>query len=116
MMKTMINEMVSRFLGWKLPANFAPDAGVKFVPGPLQQPDGPYWPSGTNLLDATQAHQMFEHCTSGPTVSRLFDRMHAAEAERDDLAARLADAEHDRNEFKRVMGQLSAEKTRPLGD
>lgn len=63
-MKTMIEEMVSRFLGWKLPANFAPDAGMKFVPGPLQQPDGPYWPSGTNLLDATQARQMFEHCMS----------------------------------------------------
>lgn len=61
-MKTIIDEMVSRFLGWKLPANFAPDAGMKFVPGPLQQPGGQYWPSGTNLLDATQARQMFEHC------------------------------------------------------
>lgn len=65
-MKTMIDEMVSRFLGWKLPANFAPDAGTKFVPGPLQQPGGPYWPSGTNLLDATQARQMFEHCVQIP--------------------------------------------------
>lgn len=99
-MKTLINEMVSRFLGWRLPANFAPDAGMKFVPGPLQQPDGPCWPSGTNLLDATQARQMFEHCTSGPAVSRLIDRLQAAEAERDALAAKLADAERDREKIQ----------------
>lgn len=115
-MKTLINEMVNRFLCWKLPKDFGPDAGIRFAPGPLQQPDGPYWPSGTNLLDATQARQMFEHCTSGPAVSRLIDRLHAAEAERDDLAAKLADAEHDRDEFKRVVGRLSAEKTQPTHD
>lgn len=30
-MKTMIEEMVTRFLGWKLPANFAPDAGMQII-------------------------------------------------------------------------------------
>lgn len=67
-MNTMIKEMVSRFLGWKLPKDFAPDAGIRFAPGPIQQPDGPYWPSGTNLFHAGQAQEMFEHCL--PAISQ----------------------------------------------
>ena len=54
--------MVCRFLGWKLPPNFCPDAGVSFAPAPYQLPEGRHWPSGTNLLTAGQALQMFKHC------------------------------------------------------
>lgn len=61
-MKTLINEMVNRFLCWKLPKDFGPDAGIRFAPGPLQTPDGPYWPTGTNLFHAGQAQEMFRHC------------------------------------------------------
>lgn len=61
-MKTMIDEMVSRFLCWKLPKDFGPDAGIRFAPSPLQTHDGPYWPTGTNLFHAGQAQEMFEHC------------------------------------------------------
>ncbi len=35
-MKTMINEMVSRFLCWKLPKDFAPDCGISFKLSPIQ--------------------------------------------------------------------------------
>jgi hypothetical protein len=49
--------MVNRFLGWKLPQDFAPDAGISFTP--VSWPLG--WPVGTNLLSANQARAMFEH-------------------------------------------------------
>ena len=63
--KTMIDRMVSRFLCWKLPKDFAPDAGIRFLPNPVQQHDGPYWPTGTNLMHAEQAREMIEHMLGG---------------------------------------------------
>lgn len=48
---------VSRFLSWKLPADFAPDAGIAFAPGHVTT-NSPLWPTGTNLLTATQARDM----------------------------------------------------------
>ena len=55
-----IKHMVDRFLAWKLPDNFSPDAGVSFDP-PVTWP----WPTGTNLLDATQVTAMVQHMVSG---------------------------------------------------
>lgn len=52
-------EMVTRFLGWKLPKDFNPDAGVSFVPPRDEWPHS--WPIGTNLLNADQARAMLEH-------------------------------------------------------
>ena len=49
----LVNEMVNRFLGWKLPSDFSPDGGISF--------DKNYNPTGTNLLNATQAKAMFEY-------------------------------------------------------
>lgn len=57
-----IQHMVHRFLGWKLPENFSPDAGISFVPeypgmtGPMK-----HNPSGTNLFDANQAEAMIRY-------------------------------------------------------
>lgn len=68
MSKTLIDRMVDRFLGWKLPTNFVPDGGVSFKP--LVEPDSPFWPVGTNLLTGEQARAMFEHCTAGEAVDR----------------------------------------------
>jgi hypothetical protein len=61
--KLDIDEMVDRFLSWKLPASFSPDAGISFKPiynegTPYQ---GRHEPTGTNLLDATQAKAMVLH-------------------------------------------------------
>lgn len=63
--KSLINAMVSRFLGWKLPTDFTPDAGISFKPSDMQKPNGPHWPSGTNLLHAGQAREMIEHMLAG---------------------------------------------------
>lgn len=50
-------EMVQRFLGWRLPQDFRPDAGIRFDP-----PEGvTTMPIGTNLLTATQAREMLEY-------------------------------------------------------
>ncbi|WP_198363662.1 hypothetical protein [Burkholderia ubonensis] len=56
------DDMVTRFLGWRVPDDFAPDAGISFKP-PIN-PD--LWPVGTNLLTAPQARQMLEHVLAAP--------------------------------------------------
>lgn len=55
--------MVSRFLAWALPDDFAPDCGISFK-GYYSAPGvGPvrFEPTGTNLLNAGQARAMLEH-------------------------------------------------------
>ncbi len=62
-----IKHMVDRFLSWQLPANFAPDAGISFVPDfnvgtpyPMK-----HTPSGTNLFNAEQSEAMVRHMVEG---------------------------------------------------
>ncbi len=57
--RAVTDEMVGRFLGWKLPQDFCPDAGISFKPTHPDRPD--WWPIGTNLLHAGQAKAMLEH-------------------------------------------------------
>jgi hypothetical protein len=62
------DEMVSRFLCWRLPDDFAPDAGITFKRVYNESsPMGPsvHEPVGTNLLTAPQARAMLEHVLSG---------------------------------------------------
>lgn len=63
MTDAQIKEMVSRFLAWKLPADFSPDGGVSFKP---MRNENTQWParnepSGTNLLNYSQAEVMIRH-------------------------------------------------------
>lgn len=51
-----VKAAVDRFLGWRLPDTFRPDAGISFKPP--QHPFG--WPTGTNLFNAEEARAMFE--------------------------------------------------------
>ena len=62
-----IKHMVSRFLGWRLPSNFSPDAGISYI-----RPNyPPSWaPSGTNLLTATQAEEMVRYIIDGMLDAR----------------------------------------------
>jgi len=66
-----MNAMVDRFLGWKLPKDFYPDAGIKFTP-PVEGSPEHFWPIGTNLFTAEQARQMFKECVP-PTCFGLDD-------------------------------------------
>jgi hypothetical protein len=59
---SQIKYMVHRFLGWKLPQNFNPDAGISYAP--LSYADK-CPPTGTNLLDATQTEAMIRYLVEG---------------------------------------------------
>jgi len=54
--KRVTDEMVTRFLGWRLPADFCPDGCIVFV-----KPSISAWPIGTNLLTDPQARAMLAH-------------------------------------------------------
>lgn len=59
------DEMVNRFLMWKLPADFAPDCGISFKSeSDYEHPvfgRSKHEPMGTNLFSADQARAMLEH-------------------------------------------------------
>jgi len=67
-----IKHMVDRFLGWRLPENFSPDAGISFKAeynieynAARGLPPARHQPIGTNLLDAAQAEAMVRHLIEG---------------------------------------------------
>lgn len=60
------DEMVGRFLGWKLPKEFHPDAGISFSPPSIPE----WWPTGTNLFHAAQAKEMLLHAVGAPVIHR----------------------------------------------
>jgi len=62
-----IERMVDRFLAWPLPENFSPDGGISFERFGNKGTEHQYerFPTGTNLLDATQAESMIRHLIKG---------------------------------------------------
>lgn len=62
-----VQHMVSRFLQWKLPANFAPDAGINFKAEFNEGTAHPmrHEPVGTNLFTAVQAEGMVRFMLDG---------------------------------------------------
>lgn len=62
-----IKHMAERFLAWKLPENFNPDAGINFKPTFNEHTDHPmrHEPTGTNLFDYGQATAMIRHMIEG---------------------------------------------------
>lgn len=61
MTEAQIKYMTDRFLGWYLPKDFNPDAGISYKPGNPLHPG----PSGTNLFHAGQAEAMVRHMVEG---------------------------------------------------
>jgi hypothetical protein len=62
--EVVTNEMMNRFLGWKLPADFSPDGGITFKR--IYNETSPFGPriaepTGTNLFTADQARAMLEY-------------------------------------------------------
>lgn len=62
-----IKHMVERFLCWKLPADFRPDAGISFKAEFNENTAHPmrHEPSGTNLFHWSQAEAMVRHMVEG---------------------------------------------------
>lgn len=67
MTEEQIKHMTDRFLGWKLPQNFQPDAGISYT-RPNYHPSADATPTGTNLFDATQAEAMVRFMIEGMPV------------------------------------------------
>ena len=64
-MNKTIDELVNKFLGWKLPKDFAPDGGIVFD----KHQNHHFTPIGTNLFTADQAKQMFEYLLEGEPLT-----------------------------------------------
>jgi hypothetical protein len=62
-----IKYMTSRFLQWRLPENFRPDAGITFKAEFNEHTDHPmkHTPVGTNLFDAVQTEAMVRYLIEG---------------------------------------------------
>lgn len=62
-----IKHMVDRFLGWKLPSDFNPDAGITFKATFNEHTAHPMKnePTGTNLFDFTQTDAMVRYMAEG---------------------------------------------------
>ena len=91
-MKDSIKIMVDKFLSWKLPKDFYPDAGISFkadynenTPYPMK-----HEPLGTNLFHAEQAMQMFEYCCAEELTKR---ESAAKQAGRDEVMKELSEME-----------------------
>ena len=67
------DEMVNRFLCWKLPRGFYPDGGITFsMKGRYEGfPLPDCWPIGKNLLTADQAREMLEHVIAAAPVAKV---------------------------------------------
>lgn len=65
--RDQIEHMAQRFLGWRLPDTFAPDAGISFerVCNPGSEYEHRNEPVGTNLFTATEAEAMVRHMAEG---------------------------------------------------
>ena len=69
-----IKHMTNRFLGWRLPEDFRPDDGISFEPffnvewnAKQGKPPQRRTPTGTNLLNATQAEAMVRYMLGDDT-------------------------------------------------
>jgi len=86
-MNEIIKQCVDRFLMRKLPEHFRPDGGVSFardVNGAPRDYQSAWWPVGTNLFDAEQAKEMFEHCLAGSGLANVtFSTLREANITRD---------------------------------
>ena len=63
-----IKVIVDRFLSWRLPEDFSPDAGISFKK--VEHPISDLHPIGTNLFTATQAEAMIRYILDEPTEER----------------------------------------------
>lgn len=66
-----VKAIANRFLGWKLPENFTPDAGISFKPDFNEGTDWPgkHKPCGTNLLSGSQAEEMVRFILEKPAAA-----------------------------------------------
>ncbi len=116
----IIPHLVARFLSWKLPPDFCPDAGISFAPeynvtynAERGLPPNRHEPTGTNLLNAEQAFAMFRHVLDHPAVSgdvRTFPTSPLATR----AADRLSEMEAENKRLREAMRGIFARLDHPL--
>ena len=104
-MDEYIKRMTDKFLCWKLPRGFSPDAGISFHPGSETTYSKPYWPTGTNLFTADQARAMFEHCadTLIEDLARKDADLHSQGRTLLDVQAQLAAAQAENERLRSAL-------------
>lgn len=60
-----IKHMVNRFLGWRIPSTFNPDAGISYTPPSYAKLGTDTGPTGTNIFDADQTEAMVRYMLEG---------------------------------------------------
>lgn len=101
-----IKYMVYRFLGWRVPEHFRPDAGISFNPeynveynAARGKPPALHQPSGTNLFDAAQAEAMVRYMVEGMPRDDVGDFLNHAEKHglmsEEQIAAEVAAADRE---------------------
>ena len=98
MTEDQIKHMVDRFLSWKLPEDFNPDAGISFDPTFNKHLPVPprHDPIGTNLFSATQAEVMVRHMIEGmPIESALSSPSRGCDLETVEATKLCAEVEAD---------------------
>lgn len=100
MAKTMIDQMVDQFLGWKLPDDFRPDCYITFD-CEMSKKNPHCWPVGTNLLTADQAKEMIKHMLAGVVTPDKYATKEEGDAYTHgyfdgEAAALSANAKHER--------------------
>lgn len=107
--KQNLDIMVDRFLGCKLPKNFAPDSFISFAPEKHDTWGGypTSWPTGTNLFDAVQAREMLSSVAQ-PLLIQIDEQNELVEH----LTALVATYNHFLEESHTEITELS--KRKPL--
>jgi hypothetical protein len=76
-MSDTMKQIIQRFLNWKLPKDFGPDAGITFKTDNAYE--GPHWPVGTNLLTYDQVEAMLRDIG----IAKLVEQVETLKAELD---------------------------------
>jgi hypothetical protein len=101
---TTIQSLVDRFLGWKLPPTFGPDAGIKFTPSNGMSREDAYakpgwWPIGTNLFNADEARAMLEYLLGTPARMWIIAKPHP---DRSEVSMFTTSSETTATEYERL--------------
>lgn len=122
MVESQIKRMVDRFLTWRLPEDFRPDAGISFKADFNEHTAYPmkHKPVGTNLFTAAQATAMVRHMFEGVLAPALAAPMVVIEEHEQEIeaaasraaASALTALQAENERLKAELSRLRSEQSR----